>query len=250
VAATSKVRVPKTAELVADNIRRRIVRGELLEDDSLPPEAELMEQFGVSRPTLREAFRVLESEGLIAIRRGSRGGARILTPSPEVAAKLAGLVLQVRGTKISDVYEARLLIEPAAAGMLAKAARAKQISQLGEVLQQEQDAIGDSVAFAHASARFHEQVIELAGNQTLAVFAEILAEIIDRHTQVVMSEASDSPEGTKEMRRAHRSHERLLELVTGNDADGAEEHWREHMEAIGHHMLNGRGSKTLIDLFA
>src|SRR5439155_5195777 len=65
------VRVPKTAELVAAHLRRQIVRGELKEGDALPPETALMEQFNVSRPTLREAFRVLESEALITVRRGS-----------------------------------------------------------------------------------------------------------------------------------------------------------------------------------
>ncbi|MEU1168737.1 GntR family transcriptional regulator, partial [Streptomyces sp. NPDC005921] len=55
-----QVRVPKTAELVAGHLRRQIVRGELKPGDALPPESGLMEQFGISRPTLREAFRVLE----------------------------------------------------------------------------------------------------------------------------------------------------------------------------------------------
>ena len=73
------VRVPKTAELVASHLRRQIVRGELKEGDALPPESALMEQFGVSRPTLREAFRVLESEALISVRRGARA-ARVSTP--------------------------------------------------------------------------------------------------------------------------------------------------------------------------
>ena len=72
----STIRVPKTAELVADRLRRQIIRGELREGDSLPPEADLMAAYGISRPTLREAFRVLESEGLIDVHRGSRGGAR------------------------------------------------------------------------------------------------------------------------------------------------------------------------------
>ena len=66
------VKVPKTAELVAAQLRRQIVRGDLREGDALPPEATLMEQFAVSRPTLREAFRVLESEALISVRRGAR----------------------------------------------------------------------------------------------------------------------------------------------------------------------------------
>ncbi len=74
------VRVPKTAELVAQHLRRLIVRGEIAEGESLPAEAELRAQFGVSRPILREAFRVLESESLIVVRRGARGGAIVRLP--------------------------------------------------------------------------------------------------------------------------------------------------------------------------
>src|SRR3954452_17953247 len=108
------VRVPKTAELVASHLRRQIVRGELKEGDALPPEGALMEHFGVSRPTLREAFRVLESEALISVRRGARGGARVHAPDGDVAARYAGLVLQVRGATLADVYAARKAIELAA----------------------------------------------------------------------------------------------------------------------------------------
>ena len=113
------VRVPKTAELVASHIRRRIVRGELVEGDALPPETALMEEFTISRPTLREAFRILESEGLITVRRGARGGARVQEPSSDVAARYAGLVLQHRGTTLADVLEARVIVEAPAARMLA-----------------------------------------------------------------------------------------------------------------------------------
>src|SRR3954469_23872896 len=103
----SVLRVPKMAELVAQRLRRQIVRGELTEGDALPSEAELMTQFGVSRPTLREAFRVLESEGLIRVRRGAHGGARVQTPNGDIAARYAGLVLEFRGTTLEDVYDAR-----------------------------------------------------------------------------------------------------------------------------------------------
>ena len=82
-----EVRVPKIAELVAAHVRRQIVRGELREGDALPPEAALMEQFRISRPTLREAYRVLESEALITVRRGSHGGARVHVPNGDVAAR-------------------------------------------------------------------------------------------------------------------------------------------------------------------
>ena len=114
-----QVRVPKMAELVASQLRRRIVTGELAEGDALPSEAVLMTQFGVSRPTLREAFRILEAESLIVVRRGAGGGGRVQLPSDDVAARYAALVLEHRRTPVQDVWEARSLFEPPAAGVLA-----------------------------------------------------------------------------------------------------------------------------------
>jgi DNA-binding FadR family transcriptional regulator len=86
-------RVPKTAELVAQRLRRQIISGDLAEGDALPSETTLTETFGISRPTLREAFRVLEAEQLISVRRGARGGARVHAPSADVAARYAGFRL-------------------------------------------------------------------------------------------------------------------------------------------------------------
>ena len=81
VPASAAVRSPKTAELVAGTLRRMVVDGQLKDGDFLPNEAELMAHFAVSRPTLREAVRVLESERLVEVRRGSRTGARVRVPS-------------------------------------------------------------------------------------------------------------------------------------------------------------------------
>ncbi|WP_338010625.1 FadR/GntR family transcriptional regulator [Gordonia sp. KTR9] len=83
----SVVRVPKAGELVAAQLRRQVVTGELKAGDPLPSETTLMERFGVSRPTLREAFRILESESIIVVLRGARGGARVLAPNESVAAR-------------------------------------------------------------------------------------------------------------------------------------------------------------------
>ena len=66
------IQAPKTAELIAARIRRGIACGQLADGDALPSELQLMDDFGVSRPILREAFRILESESLIEVRRGVR----------------------------------------------------------------------------------------------------------------------------------------------------------------------------------
>src|SRR3982074_3021475 len=109
--ATVNVRVPKTAELVAAYIRRQIVRGEISEGDALPSETILMGELAISRPTLREAFRILESEGLIDVRRGARGGARAQVPRHDIAARYTGLVLQHRGVTLAEVLDARVIVE-------------------------------------------------------------------------------------------------------------------------------------------
>jgi DNA-binding FadR family transcriptional regulator len=247
--STERVRVPKTAELVAAQLRRQIVRGELKEGDALPPEAALMEEFGVSRPTLREAFRVLEAESLISIRRGSRGGARVHTPSGEVAARYTGLLLQYRGTTVGDVYQVRTILEPPAAGLVAARRAPEALGTLREALADEERSLDDSITFAHASARFHEHVLEQAGNQTLAVIAGMLADIIDLHQEAVVAEGASRPTHTEETRQAHRAHARLVELVEAGDTAGAEKHWAEHMQAIGEFLLKGAGAKTVVELF-
>src|ERR1700712_971581 len=114
-ATSGAVRSPKTAELVAQTLRKMIVDGQLTDGDFLPYEADLMTHFQVSRPTLREAVRVLESDRLVEVRRGSRTGARVRVPGPEIVARPAALLLALSGTTLGDVMTARIGIEPYAA---------------------------------------------------------------------------------------------------------------------------------------
>src|SRR5882672_10086009 len=150
-------RVPKTAELVARELRGKIVRGELKDGDTLPPEGELVTRYSVSRPTLREALRILESEALLTVTRGSRGGPRVHLPDPRLAARHFGLVLQSRGTTLSDIYGARLLIEPSCVHLVATTARKTAVTLLNQHVEQERAAIAskDDTQVARASARFH-----------------------------------------------------------------------------------------------
>ena len=98
----TSLREPKMADRVATVLRRMFIRGEIPEGTMLPPESELMERFGVSRPTLREAFRVLESESLIEVQRGVRGGARVTRPRRETLARYAGRILNIHPGPLPD----------------------------------------------------------------------------------------------------------------------------------------------------
>src|ERR1700745_496080 len=91
------VQLPKMANMVAADLREQIIAGVLKEGDPLPPEDQLMEPARVARTTVREALRILESEGLLVVRRGARGGARIRTPSVGTGARSTRLVLPLEG---------------------------------------------------------------------------------------------------------------------------------------------------------
>ena len=133
----TSLREPKMADRVATVLRRMFIRGEITEGTMLPPESELMERFGVSRPTLREAFRVLESESLIQVQRGVRGGARVTRPRRETLARYAGLILEYEGVTLKDVYDARMTLETPMVVQLAKDRNPAVIAELEKIVERE-----------------------------------------------------------------------------------------------------------------
>lgn len=250
VDVAAPVKVPKTAELVATQLRNQIVRGDLREGDALPPEAALMAQFGVSRPTLREAFRVLESEALISVRRGARGGARVHAPNGDVAARYAGLVLQFRGTTLADVYDARRAIELPAVRRLARKHPTGTLKALEVNLAAGRANRDDPAELIRLQEEFHLLVVQHAGNQTLGIFAEMLHHIIELHSASYVARSGTAPEARKAATLGQRAHERFLELVRDGDVDGAEQLWSRHLDEGADYVLRGSGAKTVLDLLS
>jgi DNA-binding FadR family transcriptional regulator len=241
-------RVPKISELIAARLREQIIRGELHPGDILPPENELTTQFGISRPTLREAFRILESENLLAIRRGSRGGPRVLAPDPEVASRYAGLILQYRGTGLEDV-QSRLAIEPYAARMLADRADARVVEALEASLEAEQ--VGSNEVRGLAGHQFHRVIVELAGNATLRLLWEMVSGIVEAHTMAYIADdaTATATVASDSIARGYRAHRNLVRLVAENAAEEAEQFWRLHLEATTGYFARVAPS-TVVDLFA
>ncbi len=233
--ASGAVRSPKTAELVARTLRRMIVDGRLTEGDFLPHEAELMTHFGISRPTLREAVRVLESERLVEVRRGSRTGARVRLPGPEIVARPAGLLLELSGATLADVLNARVVIEPSAAKLLAEQGTEEAHNELARLVSEMPRALaaGD---LARASAHLHRRMVELSGNVTLGVVAGMLDEISVRHVSAAMVGAHNTMPKAK-ADALLKSYGRLVDLVKARDGLAAEAHWRRHMENSAAELL-------------
>ena len=240
------VRSPKTFELVAGTLRKMIVDGRLKDGDFLPNESELMAHFHVSRPTLREAVRVLESERLVEVRRGSRTGARVRVPGPEIVARPAGLLLELSGATLADVMTARIAIEPAAVKLLAEAATVKahrEVRRLVEAIPSGWEA-GE---LGSASANFHRRIVELSGNATLAMIAGMLHEISERHTTAAIL-ATENAVPRPQYEKVLRSYQRLAELVEARNGDAAEAHWRRHMQNAAAALLKGYEKTKVRDI--
>ena len=250
-----QMRPVKTGEMIAGYLRGKIVRGELAEGACLPAEVELMRQFDVSRPTLREAFRILETESLIEIRRGARG-ARITAPRVEVAARYVGLLMQTCGTTLADVYEARSLLEPGAARLLAERRTQRDLTDLAacvdelEALVNSHRSPADVAAWTRCTQRFHDLLMERAGNKTLAIQSTVLREVVQTHLLLATRQSGDAA-AVRSFTRVIRSYRKLLAFVAARDAAGAEQHWRRHMDVAARTLLPEQlKSATVLDMFS
>lgn len=244
----SVVRVPKAGELVAAELRRKIITGDLEVGEPLPSEATLMAQFGVSRPTLREAFRILESEQLIRVLRGARGGARVLKPDPAVAARYTGVLLQSLGTPLVDVYRARATLEESAIGMAAGRRLTAKVKELDRLLAEGGELVEDVLAYAAHDVEFHRAVVDLADNTTLKVLADTLFGIIEAHNRAFIA-AHPPGYDVPANKTAQRAHAKLVRLLAEGDLEAAQRHWRRHLEGVEKYMI-GDSKETVVDVLA
>jgi GntR family transcriptional repressor for pyruvate dehydrogenase complex len=238
--AVVAVQVPKAAELVAAQLRRQIITGERAEGEMLPPEVDLTAELGVSRPTLRQALRILETELLITVQRGRRGGTRVNRPSPEVAGRYLGNVLLFQGATLDDVHMARLLMEPAAVAELAGTITPDQLAELRELVMASREE-SDPVRIRAVGGSFHTALVGMTGNPAVTLFAQLVQQLIDAHT----ARYENQRQRVKEPSRAGEllsAHDRVLDLLEAGAAQEAARRWREHIEEV--HTLLGRTLDT------
>jgi GntR family transcriptional regulator, transcriptional repressor for pyruvate dehydrogenase complex len=224
-----QLRQPRLAEIVAASLREDILSGRLKEGDLLPRQEHLFKEFRVSLPAVREAMRILETEGLISVRRGNVGGAVVHLPTPERTAQMISMVLQSRGATLADVSGALLYIEPICAQLCA--ARPDRMTEvvpaLRDVIEAQQAEFEDVASYNINARRFHEALVARCGNETMIIVLGSLEAIWSAHESSVWDEArqvaqdvpADSPMAAKTRRAALRDHEKILAAIEAGNAD-------------------------------
>lgn len=228
-----QMRQPRLAEMVAGTLRERIVSGDLEDGDALPGLDKLVKEFGVSPPSLREALRILENEGLITVRRGNQGGAVIHRPTPDAAAYMFGLVLQAEGVPVADLAVALQHLETLCVGMCAKRSdrRRSVVPKLRRLHRASERVVADAVAFEEACREFHDSLVGSCGNQSIVLTVSALEWLWREqyegwsHRVSVLHEYPDL-----ELRQAGlEAHAAILDAVERGDAEAAEQLTSEHL---------------------
>nr|BFE58345.1 FCD domain-containing protein [Dactylosporangium thailandense] len=222
------------AEAMAAQLRLRIMEGDLVDGSELPTEPVMLQNYPVSRPSLREAFRILETEGLVSVRRGKRGGTVIKSPTLDSAAYHMGLLMHSRALPMPDLAAARNLLEPLCAEHAAlredHAAIGARLRQFGDEALQ---VVEDGPAFTGAAGKFHEELVDAAGNQTLRILVGMLESVWSIQERGWARQAAEEESyPTVDLRRAVlRAHDSIVDAIEAGDADQAGRLMRAHLQA-------------------
>lgn len=196
-------------ERLADHLRDQIASGALAPGRRLV-EQDLAGALQVSRVPLREAFRILCAEGLVTL--SPHRGAEVSSTSQE---------------ELEELFEVRAMLESRAAVLAARRAAPQQIEQLQQLVDAMAMAIRakDTVGYYRAGARFHEVLVEAAGNHSLsALHAQVGTRL--RRYQIALSALPGSPA------RSNQEHAQLLEAIVLRDSARAAALAEQHVEAL------------------
>ena len=219
-------------EEIVRQIRTLISEGKLKSGDRLPPERDLAERFKVSRPSVREALRALESMGLIEIRLGE--GTFVREISVDSLIEPLALVMLTQREAVKELFEARRLLEPAIAGLAARRSTAEEIHEMELILEEQAREVATGRTGLTQDAAFHAAIASSAHNRAIT---RIVYALIDLLTQS-REEALQVPGRAA---RSHQDHRRILEAIRQRDATSAQRAMLDHLVAVERLITGRRG---------
>ena len=221
-------------EEIVRQIKGMIAEGRLKSGDQLPPERDLAEKFLVSRTSVREALRALESVGLIEIRPGE--GTFVREISVDALVEPLALVLLSQRAMIEELFEARRLLEPVIAGLAAQRATKDEVQEMERILEAQAKEIGSGNTGLAQDAAFHAAIGTAAHNRAITRIVHAVMDLLGQSR-----EESISTPGRPT--RSHEDHQRILAAIRSGDVAAAERAMLDHVVAVEGLVL-GTGRKT------
>ena len=219
------VDVPKASDVLARELRERILSGELAEGVPLPAERELVKQTQMSRATVREALRILEVQNLVRVRAGRAGGAFVQRPTTKSMASSVSMLIRGQRIKLADLMETREALEPFCAELAARHRTDDDLAVLDQANKDLADPDADLPAFLQANLDWHVGVAAAGHNELLIGFMTALSQAIYAGTE---NAAFVDDEVRAVTRRAHKS---ITSAIRNGDAEVAARRMRNHVHS-------------------
>jgi GntR family transcriptional repressor for pyruvate dehydrogenase complex len=210
-------------EEIVDEIKNLISQGRLKWGDQLPTERELSETFKVSRTSVREAFRVLESQGFLEIRQGD--GTYVADNAIDILVQpLASFILKEKDYQI-ELFEMRQLLESQLAYLAAERATPEKMSKMEKILRRQEEEIANGETGLDSDSDFHHELAEAANNR-------ILLHIINTTKEFLAESRESYLLGEERAKKSYPHHKRILSAIKKGDGELAAKAMREHIEDV------------------
>jgi len=216
----------KAYEDIVQQIRTLIEEGKLKRNDHLPSERDLSETFRVSRTTVREAIRTLESMKLLQSRQGD--GTYVLASSEESLIHPLAVALFNEKDDIRDIFYIRKIIEPHVAELAAENATPQDIEEMERILQQQEESIGHGENIIETDSAFHNLMVKATTNRVLERLIAALIDLLKQSREKYLTEDENYERATRSL----EGHQRVLSAVKKGDGDAARKSMLLHLEDI------------------
>lgn len=218
--------VPKTSDVLANELRRQILKGTLAPGMPLPAERDMVAQTGLSRGSVREALRILEAEHLVTTRPGRNGGSVARQPGDEALAKYVNLFVHGRGIALKSLLQTRDAIEPTLAALAAANRTESELQALVQATQRVESALDDVPLFLSENVQWHCAIAIASHNELLRAFMVAISDMVYKAT-AIENFATDN------IRRVViTAHRRILDAIADGDTEAARRRMARHLSAI------------------
>jgi len=211
----SAIRAPRVYEHIASQVERAIYEGRLQTGDKLPPERQLVREFGTSRVAVREALRTLEHRGLLEVRQGATGGYFVRAADSGLLLRDLRTLLRLGRVSVAHLLEARLLVEPDVARLAAMRATDADLKSLRQTMDERADVPATGAPWRLLDLGFHRLVAEAAKNPVHTVLTHAL---MDLEADLTVSRIELTESDSREIDVAHRT---IYDAVASRDATRA-----------------------------
>ena len=235
------MQVPKASDVLANDLRERILRGDFPSGTALPPERELVTQTRMSRTTVREALRILEVQGLVVIKTGRSGGAFVQQPGGDSVATSVSLLIRGQQLRLTALLETREAIEPACASLAAKYRTEDDLAALDAANTALSDITLPLEAFLQANVDWHLAVAVASHNELLTGFMTALSTAIYSSTENTAFVDDDVRKTT------HRAHKNITDAIRAGDPAAAMRRMTKHVHGYAEAVVQVE-QRTEIDL--